>query len=247
MVVNELLNLGLSQKEAEVYLAALQLGMASVQKIAVKAELNRTSCYTYIKNLINRGLLSVIEKNNKQYLIAEKPEKLKYFCDMQEKELLRRKQTIEKIMPELESLYNLATDRPSVKFYDHKNELPLIRNEVVQKRADEIINIFNYDHFGHLINVSHVQELIDSTLKFQVIYIANNKIIAKKLQAVLDNDKVEVRFLPKSKFDLLCEILVADDKVFISRKNDSLIINDDLFSQTLKLLFMALWQIAQDF
>jgi sugar-specific transcriptional regulator TrmB len=36
MVVNELLNLGLSQKEAEVYLAALQLGSASVQKISDK-------------------------------------------------------------------------------------------------------------------------------------------------------------------------------------------------------------------
>lgn len=247
MVVNELLNLGLSQKEAEVYLATLQLGMASVQKISRKAELNRTSCYTYIKNLINRGLISAIEKNGKQYFVAEKPEKLKYFCELQEQEILRRKQTIDKIMPELESLYKIASDRPSVKLFNHKEELPLLQKEILEKRADEILNIYNYHEFKDATNVQYVKNLLDSTKSFKAIYIADQKVIMPKLRFMLDEKKVQIRFLPRSKFDLVCEIVVASDLISISRQTDSLIITDSLFAQTFKLLFMALWEIAEDF
>ena len=39
----ELQKIGLSEKEAKVYLAALELGQASVQNIARKAEVNRAT------------------------------------------------------------------------------------------------------------------------------------------------------------------------------------------------------------
>ena len=120
MVVNELLNLGLSQKEAEVYLANLQLGLATAQKIAEKAEINRTTAYATIKNLITRGLINTVDKAGKQYFVAEKPEKLKYFYEQQERELQRRKETIDKIMPELESLYNFTANRSFVKIIPRK-------------------------------------------------------------------------------------------------------------------------------
>ena len=79
MVQKELINLGLTAKEADVYLATLQIGFATVQKIASKAEINRTTTYTHIRNLISRGLISTMEKNGKQYFVAEKPDKLKFF------------------------------------------------------------------------------------------------------------------------------------------------------------------------
>ena len=108
-----LLNFGLSNKEADVYLAHLELGQATVKQIAEKADLKRTSTYTYIRSLINRGLLNTLEKDGKQYFIAEKPEKLKFFCEQQEKEIKRKIKNIESILPELESLYNIASSQSS--------------------------------------------------------------------------------------------------------------------------------------
>ncbi len=248
MLTQELLSIGLSNKEAEVYLSALQLGYSSVQEIAAKSSINRTTAYTHIKNLIGRGLLSAVEKNGKVYYVAERPDKLQYIYEQQEKEVKRRREMLQKIMPQLESIYNLAQDRPSVRYYNYtdKNDLELIRREIEELRADEIYNIFNQDLFADYINRLHVQNILDSVKKFKVLYISKNKIIDRRVQPLVQDEKFRLKFLPEAKFNFLSEVLIANQNVYIAGNGAWMIISDKLFSQTLTLLFHALWGIAED-
>ncbi len=246
MLVGGLLNLGLTQKEAEIYLATLQLGTASVQQIAEKAEVNRTTAYSHIKKLIARGLINTQNYLGKPCYVAEKPEKLKEFCQQQEQELARRRSTIENIMPELESLYNLATTRPTVRLYSLE-ELRLMRRYVLNLRSDELLNIFNYELFKEFIDKNYIKELLDSTLKFRGLYIAQNKVLDRRLHALRQEEKFCIKYLPSERFNFLCEILVGDREVFINRENDSLIIKDPIFSQTFKIVFNTLWEMAEEF
>ncbi len=48
---SELCKLGISKKEADVYLVLLELGYCSVQKIAQKLELSRPTVYRVLKDL----------------------------------------------------------------------------------------------------------------------------------------------------------------------------------------------------
>jgi len=247
-LVQELLSVGLTDKEAEVYLAALQLGYASVQEIAAKANINRTTAYTHIKNLISRGLINAIEKNTKVYYLAERPEKLKYLQEQQEKEIERRRELLDKIMPKLESIYNLAKDKPSVRYYSYENksDLELVRNEIAELRCDEMYNIFNHELYGDYLNRDHVKRLVDSVQKFKALYISKNKVLDHRLHSFMDNEKFKLKFLPEAKFSFLCEVLIAENNVYIAGKGDWLVITDKLFAQTLGLLFHALWGIAED-
>ena len=246
-LTQELLAIGLENKEAEVYLSALQLGFASVQELAVKAGINRTTAYTHIKNLIGRGLMSAAEKNGKIFYVAERPEKLKFIYEQKENEIRRRREMLEKIMPELESIYNLAKDKPSVRFYKYDNpeDLATIRREIEELRADEVYNIFNYEEFHDYINKAHIRNLIDATGKFRALYIGRNKVIDLRVRPFMDEEKFKLRFLPEAKFGFLCEVLVARDMVYIAGNNDWLVIKDKLFAHTLGLLFHALWGIAE--
>jgi HTH-type transcriptional regulator, sugar sensing transcriptional regulator len=245
-LTQELLTLGLSNKEADVYLSALQLGYASVQDISKKASINRTTAYTHIKNLISRGLISVVERYGKLCYIAEKPMKLRAIHEQQEKEVKRRRDVLEDIMPELESLYNLAKEKPTVKYYEHTPEnIKLMRKEVSDLRAKEMYNIFNYERYHQYINKKHVQSILDNVENFKVIYISNTGIIDPISRRLQENRNFKLRCLSSEKFGILCEILIAKDRVYIARDNDSLIIRDKLFSQTLTLLFSALWGLAE--
>jgi len=246
MVVNQLLSLGLSQKEAEIYVANMQLGLATVQQIADKAEVNRTTVYTHVRNMIRRGLISTRQKGDRYFYVAEKPEKLKSIWQKQEDEIKRRKETLDKVMPELESLYNLAAQRPSVRLYD-MNEISKLRDHILNQRSNELLNIFNYELFKEFISATHVKQLIDSTQKFKVLYVAENKILDRKLHKFLKDDRFKIKYLPYNKFNFLCEILIADKEVYINRENDSLVINDPIFSKTFKIVFNVLWQIAEEF
>lgn len=247
-LTQELINIGLSNKEADVYLATLQLGYATIVEISLKTNINRTTVYTHIKNLINRGLINASEKNGKIYFVAERPEKLQIIYEQKEKELQRKRQMLNNIMPELDTLYQLAKDRPKVKYIDYRNqnELNLVREEIQNIRTDEMLNIFNYEEFKEYINRQHIEKILENVNKFKAIYIARNRIVDLKIRKFINNDKLEIRYLPADRFNFLYELLIVDDKVYLSRSSNSIYIKDNLFSQTLMLLFQALWELAEE-
>lgn len=110
----EVLNkIGLSGKEASVYLALLELGTASVMSIAHKAGLKRPGTYLILDDLEARGLVSQVPQHKKTLYVAEAPEKL--FSDLQKKqELLKR------FLPSLEALHNQKKEKPQVQLFQGK-------------------------------------------------------------------------------------------------------------------------------
>ena len=74
-LIAELTHLGLGEKEALVYLAALELGPAPVQDISHKAKVNRATTYVMIESLSTRGLISTFVKGKKRYYSAESPDR----------------------------------------------------------------------------------------------------------------------------------------------------------------------------
>lgn len=65
--------LGLTDIEAKIYLASLELGSDSVLRIAKKAEVKRPTAYVALDNLANKGYVSKIEKGNVTNYTAEDP------------------------------------------------------------------------------------------------------------------------------------------------------------------------------
>ncbi len=105
--------IGLSDKEASVYMALLELGTASVMSIAHKAGLKRPGTYLILDELEKRGLVSQVPQNKKALYVAEAPEKL--FSDLQKKqELLKR------FLPNLEALHNQKKEKPRVQWFQGK-------------------------------------------------------------------------------------------------------------------------------
>lgn len=66
-------NTGLSEKAAEAYLAALELGEATVQSIAERAGLPRTTLYYVLDELLVAGALLKTKRGTKLYYLPEEP------------------------------------------------------------------------------------------------------------------------------------------------------------------------------
>ena len=54
-----LIELGLSDKEALLYLSALKIGPATAQQLALESELKRATVYPYIDSLVEKGLFHI--------------------------------------------------------------------------------------------------------------------------------------------------------------------------------------------
>ena len=112
MYEKELQALGLSEKEAKVFLASLELGPDTVQNIAKKSGINRPTAYVQIESLKKKGLMSEVEKGKKVLNTAESPERLSSLLNALEKELDFKKIEIKRILPALQELSLGAGERP---------------------------------------------------------------------------------------------------------------------------------------
>ncbi|MCX6808254.1 MAG: hypothetical protein NTW50_01120 [Candidatus Berkelbacteria bacterium] len=118
MLETTLQKLGLSDKESKVYLAALQLGAAPVQKIAEKAKINRPTTYVILETLSKKGLATTHEQGKKTLFAAEPPERLTLLLDKMEAEVKEKQAELLDAMPDLKAIFNFAGNKPRVKFYE---------------------------------------------------------------------------------------------------------------------------------
>ena len=72
--IEALQNIGLSEKEAKVYLALLQLGRTSAYAVAEKSGLKKPTAYVILGELMHKGLALKIPRNKKQLFIAKQPD-----------------------------------------------------------------------------------------------------------------------------------------------------------------------------
>jgi sugar-specific transcriptional regulator TrmB len=103
--------LGLSNNESKIYLVMLKRGTSKAGKIARFAQLNRTSTYSAINSLLDKGLASYVIRENRKWFTAVEPKRLIEF-------LKEKVESAEKIMPELEKQYNEPKEDHNVTLYN---------------------------------------------------------------------------------------------------------------------------------
>ncbi len=155
MLARELEKLGLSDKEALVYLASLELGPSPVQAIAIKAEVNRATTYVMIEALLQKGLMSTFDKGKKTLYTAEKPERLHRIVHNERAIVDEKESVIKSLLPNLEALLESAGDRPKVSFYEGIEGLEAMRETIFESGADKMEDVISYDDLRHLLPEEH--------------------------------------------------------------------------------------------
>ncbi len=130
MDINLLKKLGFSDKMAKIYLILLGLGPSSVRKLADSSGLNRGIIYEALKELQKKGIVRYYKEDTKQLFVADDPESLHNLIKKQEDDLRSAEEGLNKLIPELQALYNPGGDRPVAKYY-HSDELSLILEDIL--------------------------------------------------------------------------------------------------------------------
>lgn len=117
-LVSHVEELGLSNKEARVYLASLTLGPSSVQHLADQSGIKRVTTYVILESLIGLGLISQSVKGKKTLFLAEDPSVLNRLIERRSAELAEQRMNLKQILPRLSSLGSGPKDIPEVRFYE---------------------------------------------------------------------------------------------------------------------------------
>ena len=141
MLEKEIIKLGLSDKEAKVYLAALELGSGTAQMIAGKAGVNRATTYVVIESLMKMGLMSTYDEGKKTFFTASPPEKLREFLENQESKVREKINILNGIIPELSSFVRSGHGQRTVGNHERSGESEKERDALIDSLADSLSSI----------------------------------------------------------------------------------------------------------
>ena len=135
----ELRKLGLKEKEVQVYLAGLELGPSSVQKIAQKARITRPTTYEIIKSLKEKGLFAEAKQKGKRVFAAQSPERILGILRTQKREIEEKEREFIRIIAALESKY--SKEKEGIKVFKGKEGLKSLEEIISFTSTPEIFII----------------------------------------------------------------------------------------------------------
>lgn len=121
MLEKYLQEIGLSEKESQIYLALLQVDSESIQEIAKNTGINRTTVYPVLESLAQKGLVGEIQDGKKTLYQAAAPERLETFVERQKVLLEEKAKRLKDIIPEIKGIQRKEGERPVIKFFEGRD------------------------------------------------------------------------------------------------------------------------------
>ncbi|MDH5596550.1 MAG: BlaI/MecI/CopY family transcriptional regulator [Candidatus Peregrinibacteria bacterium] len=142
IIQKELASLGLSGEEAKVYLATIELGGTIVSAIARRAQVNRSTCYHTLENLVKKGLVSSYQKGRVLHFFAEDPKRLIQIAE-------EKMQKTKGLIPELLALTSSLAYKPKIRFYEGLEGIKSIFEDILTTKG-EVLGYTNIKGISHL-------------------------------------------------------------------------------------------------
>lgn len=248
-------DLGLSNKEAKVYVAALMLGPSPVQKIADFASVKRVTAYVILEALVNLGLVSQSVKGKKTFFVAEEPENLRRLLAKKEQALDEQKHGFENIMPQLKALKGVPQETPSIQFYDSPEGIRSLFNSFYGAHkldTDTVYGVSNLDQlhafFPELMHTQANPDRVKHKLKSRFLYTTERGPIYKDT----DKDTMrESRWVPPDKVMLNGDINIIGNHIILlsltGNRPLGVTINSIELSKGMQALFELAWAAAEEY
>lgn len=99
MLSETLKKLGLTDYEAKVYLALLEIGEGTSGDILKKADIHTGKVYEILESLKNKGLISEIKKNNIRNYSATEPKRILDYLNKKKQDVVKTEKQVLNIMP----------------------------------------------------------------------------------------------------------------------------------------------------
>ena len=113
-----LVSLGLTKKQAEVFLTLLKSGEATASVLAKKTKISRPNVYDDLNKLVELGLASYVIRNNLRFFKAAPAEKLFDFLKSKENRIKELESELKDILPRFKSLQKKSGKKVNVEVFD---------------------------------------------------------------------------------------------------------------------------------
>lgn len=239
-LISSLQQYGLSEKEAKVYLATLELGSAPASSIARHCKENRGTVYSIIKELQKQGIAQELKRKEISYFSVVSP-------DVLLKNLEEKQSAFQQTLPEMLALMNKIGDKPKISYYEWVSGIKNIYNDLLNADTDVLSFLSDDDIAPELqkfLNTEFVKKRQKAGIHASVI-VSNHEANKEYLKAVQKDKFTKVKMMKNNFEGMRWEIMIyGKNKVafvlYSPQELSGYIIESDQMSSSLKSIFMCL-------
>lgn len=233
---------GFSEKEADVYIALLELGRGTVSKISTRAGINRTTGYDILNSLVSKGVVSISGKEPKQEYAAESPTSITQYLKRVAEQTAVYIQKSEELLPELDLLYT-KKNRPKIRFYEGTDGLKHVYEDTLT--SSEPIRAYATVDDMHNALPNYFPEYYKRRAKknISIRAIVPETPTGRERQSHDTEEKREIAFVPSDKYYFSPEINIYDNKIMIAswREKLGIIIESEEIADAMKKIYELAW------
>jgi len=248
---------GLTEGEAKVYLALLELGSSTVGPIITRSKVARSFAYNILNNLIQKGLVSYVMRDKTKHYQAAEPTRILEYLDKEREKIDKNKQEIEKLVPRLKLLQK-STPRTEINMYEgYKGIMTAFEHyEDKLSKGDEYICFGGYPTQKELFHnywKKHHLERIKKGVKVKMLF---DKEVSKEIMKNRNNYKdCDTRYLyEKLKMPAwffiykdTTTIILQENPDFQNTKSLAVEIVNQEITDTFKAIFKDYWAKTKPF
>lgn len=238
-IIEKLSQLGIEEKPARVYLAALETGGGLASEIGKVAGVERTNTYHILESLIQEGLAYRSERGNRLIFMAQSPKKIEVMLNS-------RLEQARNLIPELLMLEGSNTAKPSIKIYEGIEGIKQLFEETLElPKGAETLAYTSAKDIHNYLSDEYVEEYLKRRTRKGITQraIAEDSPEARVHQSHDGGELRETRIVPAGKFPFNNEVKLFGNKMMIASYADlmGVIIESKGIVETQRAIFELAW------
>ncbi len=227
---------GLKERHALIYIACLELGSSSIQKISTKSGFARSTCEAVLNSLQQKGFVTSYRNKNTRYFSPEDPKKVIQIAKS-------KSQTLENALPQLLARYGKGESLPTVRQYQGKQGMITILEEIL----DEADVFYCFVPVAELFDTlaGYFPEFRRKRIEKKILAkaILKDSPLARERQRLGPQELREVRIMPDA-MDHSGAVFIWNDKITMFSLQDdlvALVIESKNLASAEMALFKYIW------
>jgi len=234
--VKILTDLGLKTFEAKIYLASLQLGLATVGRISDASGVARSFCYEVVQGLVTQGLLSPTKTTGTQQYTALPIDRL-YSLQRE------RMERFTDALPEIRSFQEQLGERPQIQHLTGEEAL-----------AETLLDVLDHAEHGSTVRIlwgsRQTLAAITDAFDFSARLLAkglHTQVLTNAREQVANGDLSEYRWIPLNRYPIGATCIIYGTRIaYLSSVGDSFALQIDAgtAAETARAGFDLAWEAA---
>ena len=252
-----LIRLGLTDTEAHIYRAGLEVPSIGVHELTKETNIKRPTIYHALETLLQKGLISKKGTGKRLVFVMSNPENLKRLLDSRIREIEEEKKSIDDFIPILLTATNKETTNIQTVQYEGIEGIKSVVEEALYCKSrhwdilaptQNFFSEFDKSYAAYFMNARNSRGLTARTLW------EPRPIEKRSTSRILSVEQIRARnprYLPEHLIGKFKSVLIIfDDKVAVItslQQKTAILITSQEIHDTISTLFEGLWMVSKEY